>query len=311
MRPFIKRFFQRSSTELRHSLQFLNPSSGVCPFCGKGLKQTNSSSFIPHTESRKAYLSYLPSGFSKSICSSCLALIPWLTPIKCRTCGRGITCPDCGRRTDASFKANRSAVQYSGEMREWLAQYKYRGNQRLEHLLAQMMFPAFAAITKEAYSRTASPLPCPQPQSGTAMLPSIWDAITYVPVSSERAEERGFNQAERFADILARQYHISVYDLLYRERHTEKQSFKSRSERIKDTRRLFQAKPERMALLQAAMNCPREAGGTVLHSPSRPIRLLLIDDIYTTGSTIQACATALRQQAAIPLEIYALTWARS
>ncbi len=296
MRQFIKQLFQRSTSELRHSFHFLNPSSGECPFCGKGLKQNPPSLSSPHSDSRKTYLSYLPPAFARSVCSSCLAAIPWLTPIKCRVCGRGITCPDCIRRTDAMFIANRSAVQYSSEMREWLAQYKYRGNERLELLLAQMMFPAFIAVTKEAEKQSfltqLSPIP-------------IWDAVTFVPVSSERAEERGFNQAERFASILANQHQLPLYDLLVRERHTGKQSFKTRLERMKDTQRLFHANPHAMALLQ----------NDVLSSPmkaqSRSIRILLVDDIYTTGSTIGACAAALHQHSEVPLDIYSLTWARS
>ncbi|WP_336776619.1 ComF family protein [Paenibacillus sp. MMO-58] len=192
------------------------------------------------------------------------------------------------------FIANRSAVQYSSEMREWLAQYKYRGNEKLEPLLAQMMFPAFKAITKEAEKQSFSTQP--------SLLP-FWDAVTFVPVSMERAEERGFNQAERFASVLAKHHQLPLYDLLVRERHTEKQSFKSRLERMKDTQRLFHAKQDTMALLQS----------NVQKSPmnAQSIRILLVDDIYTTGSTIGACAAALHQQSEVPLDIYALTWARS
>ncbi|MCM3628103.1 ComF family protein [Paenibacillus glycanilyticus] len=295
MRSLLRQFFQRSTHDIHHALQWLSTSSSVCLFCGKESSKTFLSRASHSAGGLQAYLSYLPASFTQSLCSSCQAAIPWLTPIKCRICGRGITCPDCIRLQDASFIANRSAVQYSSEMREWLAQYKYRGNEKLELLLAQMMFPALAAITKEAVSRDSSP-----PLSNTSITPAIfWDALTFVPVSAERAEERGFNQAERFASILSRPHHIPLYDLLIRERHTEKQSFKTRAERMKDTRRLFQAKQETMNLLQANVN------------PSRPIRLLLIDDIYTTGSTIQACAAALHKQASKPLDIYALTWARS
>ncbi len=290
MRQFIKQLFQRSTSELRHTLHFLNPSSGVCPFCGKGLKQASSGPSSPQTDSRRTYLSYLPTSFTHSVCSPCLASIPWLTPIKCRICGRGIFCPDCVRRTDAMFIANRSAVQYSSEMREWLAQYKYRGNEKLEPLLARMMLPAFEAITKEAEKQNFSTHPPTIP---------LWDAVTFVPVSLERAEERGFNQAERFASILAKHHELPLYDLLVRERHTEKQSFKSRLERMKDTQRLFHARPDTMALLQNNVHM------------SRSIRILLVDDIYTTGSTVGACAAALHRHSEVPLDIYSLTWARS
>ncbi|TCM97261.1 ComF family protein [Paenibacillus sp. BK033] len=296
MRHILKQLFRRSTSELRHSLHYLKPSSGECPFCGKGIKQASPGLSTPQADSRKTYLSYLPPAFTRSICSSCLAAIPWLIPIKCRVCGRGITCPDCIRRMDPMFIANRSAVQYSSEMREWLAQYKYRGNERLEPLLAQMMLPAFEAITKEA-----------EKQSFSAQPPSIpiWDAVTFVPVSMERAEERGFNQAERFASILAKHHRLPLYNLLVRERHTGKQSFKTRLERMKDTQRLFHANPHTMALLR----------NNVLRSPMnaqvRSIRILLVDDIYTTGSTIGACAAALHQHSEAPLDIYSLTWARS
>ncbi|CAM3349144.1 ComF family protein [Paenibacillus lupini] len=306
MRQFFKHLFQRTSHDLHQTIRLLSSSASSCPFCGKEAGAAPHSKRSANNSQLQTYLSYLPSSFAKSICSSCQAAIPWLTPIKCRICGRGITCTDCIRRSDAKFIANRSAVEYSSEMREWLAQYKYRGNEKLEQLLAEMMFPAFAALTKEALSRSGG---------SQAANPSYgWDAITFVPVSMERAEERGFNQAQRFASILASQYHIPLHDMLIRERHTEKQSFKTRPERMKDTRHLFQAKPEVIAGLSAASAAPYESSISKPHAlpqPARSIRLLLIDDIYTTGSTIQACATALHQQSQIPLEIYALTWARS
>jgi Predicted amidophosphoribosyltransferases len=311
MRQLLRQIFQRSTHDIKHALQWLSTSSSQCPFCGKGLSRTLLSPSSQHFEGAQAYLSYLPSSFTQTVCSTCQATIPWLTPIKCRICGRGIACTDCIRRTDARFIANRSAVRYSSEMREWLAQYKYRGNERLEKQLAQMMLPAFAAITKEAASRTRT---SSQTAGNSSTTTSFWDAITFVPVSMERAEERGFNQAERLASFLSGHHHIPLYDLLIRQRHTEKQSFKTRFERMKDTRRLFQAKPETMALLHTSFSNPlmNEFGKTnVGITPSRPIRLLLIDDIYTTGSTIQACSTALHEQASISIEIYALTWARS
>ena len=46
----------------------------------------------------------------------------------------------------------------------------------------------------------------------------------------------------------------------------------------------------------------------------RPVRLLLIDDVYTTGSTLDTCASVLHNNCrdlGHIAEIYSLTWARS
>ena len=52
----------------------------------------------------------------------------------------------------------------------------------------------------------------------------------------------------------------------------------------------------------------------LLRNYSRPFRLLLIDDIYTTGSTLDACGHVILQaasKASVHVEIYTLTLARS
>lgn len=277
----------RGFNELSRVIQLLGPSEVECPLCGKKIKS------LSHPSASQGNTPYgdapvtLSKAFRNAVCQSCFILIPWLTTIRCYVCGRGIECRDCARRTDSQFIANRSAVQYSSTMREWLAQYKYRGNERLEPLLAEMMIPTVLTLSNAVSLYSSESI--------------IWDAITYVPVSPERAGERGFNQAERLAALLAQHFRIPLVHLLIRKRHTEKQSFKSRSERMQDTRSLFKAKPEAMAELYP----PHK------HHLPRKSRILLVDDIYTTGSTIQACASALNLQAQQSLDIYAITWARS
>ncbi|WP_150131538.1 ComF family protein [Paenibacillus sp. BIHB 4019] len=131
---------------------------------------------------------------------------------------------------------------------------------------------------------------------------SVWHAITYVPVSRERAEERGFNQAERLAATVSSHTQIPLLHLLERKRHSAKQSFKTRSARMQDMESLFAAK--RGAVEQFLLANQRKERQYVL-------RLLLVDDIYTTGSTIQACSEALQIACPDGIDIYALTWARS
>ncbi|MGG3284515.1 ComF family protein [Paenibacillus solani] len=205
---------------------------------------------------------------------------------------------------------NRSAVIYDARMKEWLAQYKYRGNERYAELLIEMLLRAFTLLHREANmhlgigrARNASPKP--------------WNihAVTSVPVSDERLQERGFNQAEMLAQGLAHRVRIPCVQLLERKRHTDKQSFKNRMDRLRDMKEAFG--PWQHAS-EGLWSICRQVGATqkkyMEGRAAVTFRILLVDDIYTTGSTIDACAQVLRRYESIvdmPIEVYSLTWARS
>ncbi|WP_175380756.1 ComF family protein [Paenibacillus taichungensis] len=136
------------------------------------------------------------------------------------------------------------------------------------------------------------------------------DALTYVPVSNERLAERGFNQAERLAAGLAAAVRLPVVDLLQRRINTTKQSFKTRGERIQTMQDAFVVQPGGIDML---LELYRAASQSV-QKPLIPLRLLLIDDIYTTGSTLDACGQVILNAGYslnIPIEIYTLTLVRS
>lgn len=88
--------------------------------------------------------------------------------------------------------------------------------------------------------------------------------IVPIPLSRERLYERGFNQAHLLATFLT----TNVADVLKRV-HNEKQAKKSRMERMTTTNPFS---------LQSPVNQP----------------VILIDDIYTTGSTLRHAATILK-----------------
>ncbi|MFD1903605.1 ComF family protein [Paenibacillus rhizoplanae] len=58
-------------------------------------------------------------------------------------------------------------------------------------------------------------------------------------MSAVRLSERGFNQAERLADVVSLRRGVPQLPLLVRTHHTAKQSFKSRSERLADMKYAF------------------------------------------------------------------------
>lgn len=210
------------------------------------------------------------------LCTSCEQAIPWIRRIHCTRCGRGTACPDCRRKPKRAFAWNRSAVCYDPFMRDWLAQYKFRGRERLLPLLAGMMLPVTRAIIDDLKNR-----------QGRSVV------LTYVPLSRERQAERGFNQAEQLAAYLAGALELPICSLLDRHHHTRKQSFQARRNRLHALRGAF------------TFTAPR---GLPAVSQSRPF-VLIVDDVYTTGSTLEEAAKTIRES--VTCDVAGLTWARA
>jgi competence protein ComFC len=213
-------------------------------------------------------------------CDSCFQSIPWVVQVHCLICGRYEACSDCSRREVTHFIKSRSAVRYDDVMKELLARYKYRGDERLQQVMGSMLSHAFRLL---------------QASQGDVHVKSnaVERILTYVPVSERRLLERGFNQAEQMARELGRVARLPVIPLLQRARHTEKQSFKSRNERLGDLQHVFEI---------------NEAGLVQVNIPAKHVQIYLIDDVYTTGSTMNQCAKVLKDH--LEAEIFGLTWAR-
>ncbi|HEV3271831.1 MAG TPA: phosphoribosyltransferase family protein [Candidatus Methylacidiphilales bacterium] len=115
-----------------------------------------------------------------------------------------------------------------------------------------------------------------------------WHALVPVPLYHRRRRERGFNQAHEMARGLAVKRKIPVLDCLYRYRETVSQTKLERTARWENMSGAFRMK----------------RGFDV-----KGRYLLIIDDVFTTGATVNACAQALAQAGAARLAV--LTVARS
>lgn len=115
------------------------------------------------------------------------------------------------------------------------------------------------------------------------------DLIMPVPLHPSRLREREFNQSLLLADQIARHLRLPVsFTNLVRTMPSDPQSTLSRKERMKNLRRAFGVRqPDRIA----------------------QTRILLIDDVFTTGTTVNECAKVLRTAGAG--DIFVLTLART
>ena len=120
-----------------------------------------------------------------------------------------------------------------------------------------------------------------------ALGPPPADAVTWVPLAPRRRAERGFDQARVLARALARELDLPAAAFVRRVRSTGRQARRTRDERLEAMRGAFVPIARRPA----------------------PARLLLVDDVLTTGATAAACAAALRRGGA--REIHLLTACRS
>ncbi len=113
--------------------------------------------------------------------------------------------------------------------------------------------------------------------------------IVPVPLHTRRVRQRGFNQAALLARELGRRLRRDVrFDILTRKQWTEPQTRLNREERLSNVKNAFEV------LL------PETISGE---------RVLLVDDVYTTGTTLSECARELKRSGAG--EVTALTVTRS
>ena len=115
-----------------------------------------------------------------------------------------------------------------------------------------------------------------------------FDVLVPVPLHPARQRERGFNQARLLSELLSAQISIPSKLHLERIRYTTTQTALDRSERMENLHNAFRLRK---------------------NADVRGLRVLLIDDVLTTGSTLNECARVLKRAGA--LSVYGATAARA
>ncbi|HHZ02471.1 MAG TPA: ComF family protein [Tissierellia bacterium] len=117
-----------------------------------------------------------------------------------------------------------------------------------------------------------------------------FDYIVSVPLHPSKLRIRGYNQAELLGRYLSEKLSIPYKDVLKRTKKTPKQSQQSKSSRRKNLKNAFSVK-----------KLPRNEN-------IKNSRVLLIDDVYTTGSTVDECSKTLLNFGVA--KVYVITIAR-
>lgn len=200
-------------------------------------------------------------------------------PPKCPFCGKILSyfqeeCQDCTLATTTVQE------QYFWTEQEMIcyAPFWYRGSvrdafRRYKFLGARHYAPIFGRYMAETLGQEP-----------------YFDCITWVPLSRKRQWTRGYNQSELLARVLAEEMGCVPLNLLVKIKDNQAQSsLNSDHERLENTQGVYRLKDPSVSLAQQ--------------------RILLVDDVVTTGASLRASAEKLLEAGAV--EVRCVTLARS
>lgn len=214
---------------------------------------------------------------SAVVCPSCAERFTPVTSPLCTCCGAVFESREgedhlCEAclRSDRYFHRARAAGVFDETLMSLIHQYKYHGKTRLAHSLGMLLLGTYIDIFGQ----------------------DRIDLLIPVPLHPKRFRQRGFNQAYLLIRDWRRRYHpVPPVErhLLFRKRWTVPQTGLGRRERIRNIRKAF------------GVECAAKIDGK---------KILLIDDVYTTGATVNECARTLCKAGAKEVDILTLARAR-
>lgn len=202
----------------------------------------------------------------RALCDACDADLPRLAEPFCQSCGEPFpgeidgpfACPNCSKLKFA-FEFARPAMVRDERTLEIIHRLKYGRELHLAKDLGRLAAEAFA-----------------DPRLAPALAEN-WPLVP-VPLHRKRFQHRHFNQAEEISRVLSAHTGLPVVRVLSRIRATEHQTALTRSQRLENLRGAF--------VITAAGRRRIEQS---------PAGAVLVDDVLTTGSTVDECAKILRR----------------
>lgn len=227
-----------------------------------------------------------------------------LFPAMCASCGKeggyvcekcnlflgeaSLICPVCnvssfgGQRhilCESKYSLNGLANmwEYEGILKQLISQIKYIG---ITHPIGELIERAFRTMAGDQ-QRFASFL---------SFLFAKDTALTFVPIFKRKEKRRGFNQSQLIAREIGRATGKQVFSLLEKVRETEAQAHLDKEERLQNLKEAFRFEF-------------RDSNFEI------PPKVVLVDDVWTTGATMKECAKELKKAGV--KEVWGFTLART
>ena len=207
------------------------------------------------------------------LCNDCMKSMNWITGRRCVKCGRplaetdpGELCFGCARGETAGaahdFDKGHACAGYGACEQAVIFALKYGGRADIGDTLGEILFDRMMS------------------EYEADELAAMYDAVVPVPVYTEKLKKRGFNHAELIGRGFAKRAGLRFDPgMLVRTRETVAMKGLGPEERRANIRGAFEIRNSRLPLVEGA-------------------GILLIDDIFTTGSTIDETASLLKAHGA-------------
>ena len=208
-----------------------------------------------------------------SLCNDCMAAMNWVTDRHCGKCGRplsdndpGQLCFGCAGRERSgrpfAFDKGHACAGYGAAAQSVIFALKYGGCSDIGDILGEILYDRMAA------------------EYGGIALAEMYDLVIPVPIHRDRKEKRGYNHAGLMAESFADRTGIRCeQDAAVRTRETAAMKGLTPAQRMSNISGAFGIRKNKQELIQGAS-------------------VLLVDDIFTTGSTVDELACILKENGA-------------
>ena len=209
----------------------------------------------------------------KYICSDCEKTIKKISPPVCRKCSKAIDFNSItGLCRDCSFQDNCFEMSRSPFVYEGIIK---KGIYLFKYHNKAYFYKFFGRCLVE-YMKSINY--------------TVFDFVVPVPLHRSKMRKRGYNQSELLARYISKKLFVPYAGVLKRTKKTPKQSEMTKEERRKNMKDAFAVKNSKQA--------------NIINNKI----VLLVDDVYTTGSTVNECSKALLESGAS--KVFVITIAR-